>query len=157
MWQVIVWSFPQSLPNPQVPACRIDRKNLGSKILWVVWCPYCSTGVPAWLQVVISSYSIYPLLWVTANFPLILGHLLYAKSPACPGDTHHPYSLVADFHSFTWPSGHFFCLSPHLTLNTTPQFPSRSPQVLFLHLPLMTFIRLFKWDSSIFPWAFILV
>jgi hypothetical protein len=47
---VIVWPFPQSLIHPVVPAFLVDRINFGLKVLWVGWCLYCSTGIPAWLQ-----------------------------------------------------------------------------------------------------------
>jgi hypothetical protein len=32
-----------------VPAFLVDRKQFGSKVVWVGWCSYPSTGVPAWL------------------------------------------------------------------------------------------------------------
>ena len=35
------------------------------------WCLYCSTAVPAWLQEVAPSGSIFPLLWVTDNNNII--------------------------------------------------------------------------------------
>jgi hypothetical protein len=36
----------------------------------VGWCPYCSGGIPAWLQEVVSSGSMSPMLWVTAKVPI---------------------------------------------------------------------------------------
>jgi hypothetical protein len=47
----------------------------------------------------------------------------------------NPQPSVADFHSFSWPSGHLSCPSPHLIL-IPPQPLSHA--VPFLHLPLMT-------------------
>lgn len=45
----------------------VDRINLGSKILWVGWCSYSSTGIFTLLQEVASSGSISPMLRVTAK------------------------------------------------------------------------------------------
>jgi hypothetical protein len=52
----------------------------------------------------------------------------------------HPHAItlsVTDFHSFSWPSSHLPCPSPHLILN--PLFPSPSPSLTVpsLHLPLI--------------------
>ena len=52
-----------SIPHP----CIIDRIKFRWKVLWVGWCPYHSIGVPAWLQEVTSSGSIFPILWFTVK------------------------------------------------------------------------------------------
>jgi hypothetical protein len=47
--------------------------------------------------------------------PLIHGCLPNPRSLSCPGDViHFPTLSIAYFHSFTWPSGHLFCPSPHI-------------------------------------------
>ena len=58
---IIGWTSSQSLLH-LVLAFLIDRTNFGSKVLWMGWCPYLSTGGPAWLQEVASSGSISLLL-----------------------------------------------------------------------------------------------
>lgn len=58
--------------------------------------------------------------------PLMLGCLPYPRSLSLPGDA--PYSTTlsfADFHLFSWPSGHSSCPYTHLILN--PVFFSLSP------------------------------
>jgi hypothetical protein len=69
--------------------------------------------------------------------PLILRLLPYPRTLSCPGDAFysHPPSL-ADFHSFSFPSGHVSCPSPHLILNhpfpfLSPLPPSSFPLCLF--------------------------
>ena len=37
-----------------IPAFLLDWISLGSKVLWVDWYPYPSTGIPTWLQEVAS-------------------------------------------------------------------------------------------------------
>jgi hypothetical protein len=75
--------------------------------------------------------------------PLILGSLSYPRSLVHPGDAPPPASLppsVADFYSFSWPSG---CLScPTLILNTYPHSPLHPLSLPgpSLHLPLMTIL-----------------
>jgi hypothetical protein len=49
-----------SAPSP-MPAFLVDRMVLGLKVLWVGWCLYHSTRVPAWLQEVASSGCISPV------------------------------------------------------------------------------------------------
>jgi hypothetical protein len=75
-------AFPSvSAPFP-IPEFLVDRLSLGSIFLWVGWCPYCSSRIPAWTQEAASPGSISPVLWVTPKnnpivrtFPLILGCL----------------------------------------------------------------------------------
>lgn len=60
------------------PAHLVFRKHFGLKALWVGYCPYLCTGSPAWLQEVVTSASIPPLLGVSGRaFPIDpLGPLL---------------------------------------------------------------------------------
>jgi hypothetical protein len=86
--------------------------------------------------------------------PVILGWLPYPRS--CPEDaplTSSPLS-VADFHSYSWPSNHLSCPSPHLILNSSLPLPALSlpPPATYGY-----FISLSKWESSILAWAFLLV
>ena len=53
-----------SLGLCSTPAFLLDRISFGLKVLCVCWCPYSSTGGPAWLQEVASSASMYPLLGI---------------------------------------------------------------------------------------------
>lgn len=41
-----------------VPALLVSRTQFGSKVLWVDFCLYASTGSPAWLEEVVTSGSI---------------------------------------------------------------------------------------------------
>ena len=57
--------FVPSVPFP-AHAFLLDRIHFE-----VGWCPYHSTGIPAWLHKVAPSGSIPPMLWVTAKDILI--------------------------------------------------------------------------------------
>ena len=50
-----------------IHAFLLDRTNLGSKVLWVDWYPYPSTGDPAWLQEVAPLGSMSLLLLCVLN------------------------------------------------------------------------------------------
>ena len=85
--------------------------------------------------------------WFLGGSPIPgLCHILEMPPPP------HTPSL-ADFHSFSWPSGHLSCPSPHLIFNlpipipipSTTQFPS------FIWL-LWLFNPSSQWDSSILTW-----
>jgi hypothetical protein len=56
----VVANSPVFVP-PLVPAFLVDRINFGLKVLWVGWSPFSFTGVPSWLQEVVSSGSISPM------------------------------------------------------------------------------------------------
>ncbi|EDL00034.1 mCG141415 [Mus musculus] len=57
------WLAIPSVSAPSlIPAFIVDRINFGLKVLWVGWCSYCPTVVPAWLQELASSGSISPVL-----------------------------------------------------------------------------------------------
>ena len=109
-----------------VPAFLVDRINFGLKVLCVSWCPYNATGfLPGFrrwpLQVP------YPQCCESQlrSPPLILQLLPSPRSLSLSGDV--PASsppLVADFHSFSWPSGHPSCASPNQILN--PHSPPMS-------------------------------
>lgn len=90
-----------------------DRMTFGSKILWVVWFPYCSTGVPGWLEPQLRTH------------PLILWGLPYPRSLSSPrGNPTFPPLSVAELYSFSWPLDHLPFPSPHFNLPHTPPISS---------------------------------
>lgn len=120
---VIVWPFLLIF----VPAFLLNGTNVESKVLWVSWCPYPSTGCPAWLQEVASSGSMSPLLSIPAKVIRIDS---WEPPPSqVSGSRDPPKKTVlqeaSDFHSFSWPSGPFSCLFQHLLL--PPPFSSLFP------------------------------
>ena len=50
-----------------VHAFLIVRTHFGSKIVWMSWCPYSTTEGPAWLQGMVSSGPMSPLLGALAK------------------------------------------------------------------------------------------
>ena len=129
----------QLLVGPSLSLCSIpcacilvNRIHFGLKVLWVDWCLYYSTGVPAWLQKVISSGSIAQMLWVTAMVksidcwvpPLYKVSVLYCRClvPSRP----HQMQISILFH------GHI-AISPVL-----PHTWSSTPHPLSISLPPMT-------------------
>jgi hypothetical protein len=49
-WASYYLAIPLSLCSIFALTFLVDRINFGSKVLWVCWCSYSSTGVSAWLQ-----------------------------------------------------------------------------------------------------------
>ena len=73
-----------SLCSSPVPIFLVDRINFGLKFLWVGWCLYCSTGVPARLQEVTSSGSIAPMRGGLFFFSFVLSLCeFHTMSPNC--------------------------------------------------------------------------
>lgn len=52
--------------SSSIPTILLDRTCFGLKMLWVGWCPYFSTVVPAWSQEVVSLDFISAMQLVTA-------------------------------------------------------------------------------------------
>jgi hypothetical protein len=131
-----------------------------SKVLWVDWWPYSSTGGPAWQQEVATSGSISLLLGLSAKVILIdywkpSTSQVSGASGTCPAPTpashRFPFILLV-----LWPS--LLCLftpDPEIPHSSSPApLPSSSlpPSASYNY-----FIPTSKWDSSIFPWVFLLV
>jgi hypothetical protein len=130
-------AIPSVSAPSHVPAFLVDRINFGLKVLWVCCCPYRSTVAPAWLQEVASSASISLILWVTAKVTILDSWVSPLSQVLClflemPHTS--PSLSAADFHSFSWPSGHLSCLFPHLILNPPVPSPILVPPSLFLLL-----------------------
>ena len=124
------------------PAFLIGRINLGLKLLWVDWCPYHCTGVPA-------SYKRWPLHDTYPHChedllrspPLILGLFLYTMSVA--SEIPSPFAPFLPAEGSIQFYGHLaICtVSPH-TLSGKPcpplPIPSLLPSSSSLHLLPMT-------------------
>jgi hypothetical protein len=105
----------------------------------VGWCPYCSTGVPAWLHEVDSLGSLSPMLWVTAKVTPIdfwMPPLIQVSVSSWRCSLHPHARSVADFHSFSWPSDHP-SYPPHTWTEHPISLPIPFPS---LHLLLMTIL-----------------
>ena len=118
-----------------VSAFFVSRINLVEKVLWMGWCPYHSTGVPAQLQEVPPSGSTTPLQSQLSLPPLIPGSLPHPRSLAHPLKmTSTPTSCRFSFILLTlWAS--LLCLP---TPDTKPSHSSPQPlslSVPSLHLP----------------------
>ena len=101
-----------SLCSIFVSACLVGRAHiLGSKVLWVFWCPYPSTGSPALLQEVVTPGSISP----------IARRLSQSHPPRLPGASHIPD---------VW---HFVGMPCSPTTGSI-HFPGSSPRVRFVIL-----------------------
>jgi hypothetical protein len=50
IWAGYWWGIPSVSAVFPIPVFCIDRINYRTKVLWVGWCLYHSTGVLAWLQ-----------------------------------------------------------------------------------------------------------
>jgi hypothetical protein len=61
-WACYWLAIPSVSAYSSIPELLIDRINFRLRVLWVGWCFYHFTGVPAWLQEVASSGSISPSL-----------------------------------------------------------------------------------------------
>lgn len=90
---IIGWPFPQDLLLLPDPAFPVDRIHFGSKVLWVGWCPCWSTGVPACLQEIASSGSIFSMLESQLRSPPILEVAFIYLFPSC-------FSLSVYFESY---------------------------------------------------------
>jgi hypothetical protein len=107
----------------------------------------------SWLATWCHLQVLYPPCYESqlGSSPFILGHFPYPRSLSCPQDASYlPTPSVADFHSFSWPSSHLSCLSPHLSL--TPLLLSPYPLPHSFPSPSVSydyFISSSKWDSRI--------
>ena len=149
---VIRWPFLQFLCS--IFCIIVDRMNLRLKVLWVGWCLYHFTRVPAWPQEVISSGSISSIQWVTAKVTLIdFGCFPYSRSLSHPGDV--PYLLTPISYRFpqllaippvfpyTWSWNLHF--PPH---TPSSQFPSLHLCLLTILCPLLSEIQAFLLGPS---------
>jgi len=127
----IGWPFPQ--PLLFVPAHPVGRTHLWSKALWVVCCPYLSTGSPAWLHEVAISGSISP----TAK------NLSYSSTHRWSGTCPHSMSLAnpRDCPPCRSQSPFFLSCSPYIEPPALHQ-PCSPPHLFFypvlsVHQPLI--------------------
>jgi hypothetical protein len=119
------------------PAFLIDRKKFESEVLWMGWFSYCSSGFPAWLQVVPYSGSISQICESElSSLPLSLGCIHYSRCLSHYIEV--PYLSIFVSCRFTfifmpiWPS--VYAPDPESPL----LFPSPLPPAL--HLSLMTIL-----------------
>ena len=102
-WAHYWLAIPSVSAPSHVPAFLVDRIRFGSKVLWVVWCPYHSNRDPAQLQEITSSGFISLVLWLTAKVILIdYWSALFCRSLSRPGDA--PYIPQFPFPSPLQPS-----------------------------------------------------
>ena len=125
-----------SLCSIFVPVLLLDRTNFGSEVLWVGWCPYCSTGGPAWLKEVISSGSVFLLLDILAKVTCIdfwehpTDSLRLLRTSPMPPPVPQPWQLQISIHSpgplgLSYVSPNTKSFPPHCAPLPSPtQFPS---------------------------------
>jgi hypothetical protein len=134
------WLAIRSVSAPSlVPAFLVNRINFRLKVLSVGWCLYWSSVAPTRLQEVAFSGSMSPVLWVTAKVTFIDSWTSHF-SQVSGTSSRWPLAPSCRFHSFSWPSDHLSCLSPHLILNPhSPPYHLSLP-VPSLYLPLTTIL-----------------